>query len=130
MDGLVQNIGLLFFRVSIGCLMMFGHGWGKLVNFSKIAPGFPDPLGLGSTASLGLTVFAEFFCAFAIILGLKTRWASIPLVITFLVIPFIVHGGDPWRKQEFAILYLIPFITLMCIGGGKYGLDSVISRKG
>lgn len=124
-----QNIGLLFLRVSIGLIMMLSHGWPKLMNFGVIATKFPDPIGIGGSASLALAVFAEFFCSAALILGLLTRWVSIPLLITMLVALFLVHGSDPWKKQEFVVLYIIPYISLICLGGGDYSVDRIFLKK-
>lgn len=122
------SLGLLFLRVSVGGLMLFAHGWGKLTGFSSISGKFPDPLGIGSAPSLAMAVFAEVFCAIALILGLFTRAAAIPLLITMLVAAFIVHGADPFQKKEFALLYAIPFLTLIFAGAGSYSIDSKISR--
>ena len=75
-------IGLLILRVCLGCMMLFGHGWGKLLNFSEYAEKFPDPIGLGVTVSLILAIFAEFVCSILVVLGLATRLAVIPLIDT------------------------------------------------
>ena len=119
-----KDIGLLFVRVSIGSLMLFGHGLQKLLSFSEKAAHFPDPLGVGSTLSLGLVVFAEFFCSLALIFGFFTRYAVIPLIITMLMAIFVIHADDPWGKQEFGTIYLTTYLTLFLAGGGKYSIDS------
>ena len=108
--------------------MLIGHGWGKLAGFSKMHESFPDPLGVGSTLSLSLAVGAEVFCSIALIIGLLTRAATIPLAITMLVAAFLVHADDPWAKKEFAILYLIPFICLFFTGAGRHSLDEKFSK--
>ncbi|MBD3220968.1 DoxX family membrane protein [bacterium] len=115
--------GLLIMRVALGAMMLGAHGWAKLTNFSAYATQFPDPLGLGANPSLALAVFAEVFCSLAIILGLFTRWAAVPLIVTMLVAAAIVHADDPWQKKEFALLYLIPMLTLVFTGPGKLALD-------
>lgn len=120
------SLGLLILRVGTGAMMLFGHGWGKLAGFSDKAGVFPDPLGIGSAASLGLATFAEFFCAIGLIFGFATRLSALPLVINMLVAAIIVHSDDPWGKKEFALLYAVPFITLLFTGGGKYSLDAVV----
>ena len=122
------NVGLLILRVSTGLIMLFAHGWGKLINFSTIAPNFPDPIGVGSTVSLALAVFAEVFCAVAVIAGLKTRWAVVPLVITMIVAVGIVHAADPWGKKELGIMYMISFLALFFTGPGKYSVDGVMGK--
>jgi len=119
----LKDIGLLFLRIGISSLMLFGHGFEKLVNFSDKASSFADPFGFGPAFSLALAVFAEFFCSVAVMFGFFTRYAVIPLIITMLVAIFIIHLDDPWKKQEFATLYLIPYITLAFSGGGRYSVD-------
>ncbi len=49
-------------------------------------------MGIGSTASLALVVFAEFFCGLFIVIGLFTRLAAIPLIIASCVVVFKAHN--------------------------------------
>ncbi|MGB5105659.1 MAG: DoxX family protein [Candidatus Zixiibacteriota bacterium] len=123
------DIGLLLLRVGIGSFMLFGHGWGKLASFAEKADTWADPIGLGPTLSLSLAIFAEFFCSLAIILGLATRAAAVPLLITMLVAATIVHAADPWSNKEFALMYGWAFITLILAGAGRFSVDSIISKK-
>ena len=48
----LPSVGLLLHRVVFGGFMLVGHGWGKLMSFNEKAAGFPDPLGIGSSASM------------------------------------------------------------------------------
>ncbi len=128
-QGTVANLGILFARVSIGLMMLLAHGYGKLANYSVYAEKFGDPIGLGSTTSLVLAIFAEFFCSIAVIFGFMTRLAAIPLLTTMLVASLIVHASDPWQRQEFALLYAFMYVTLILVGSGKYSIDALISRK-
>ena len=119
---------LLVLRVGAGSLMLMKHGLDKLMHFSQKAGGFADPFGIGSTASLSLAVFAEFFCAVFIILGLFTRLATIPLIIAMSVALFVAHQGDFFGKGELAGLFLIVFVTLLFTGPGKASLDRLIAK--
>jgi putative oxidoreductase len=119
---LALDFGLLILRIGTGAVLLT-HGWPKLAEFAKRAPKFADPYGLGSEVSLGLAVFAEFFCSILIILGWFTRLAVVPLIITMATIVLIVHGNDPFAKKELAIMFLIPFLTLFFTGPGKYSID-------
>lgn len=103
--------------------MLFGHGLPKLMAWNERFHTFGDPLGVGSEVSYLLAVFAEVFCSVFLMLGWWTRLAVIPLIITMLVAAFIVHGADPWGRKEMAILYLMPFLTLLITGPGRYSLD-------
>lgn len=124
-----RSIGLLVLRLGVGLMMLVAHGWGKLVGFSDLAEKFPDPLGIGPTTTLVLAIFAEVVCALLIVVGLGTRFAAVPLLVTMLVAAFVVHADDPWARQEFALLYAIPFLTLVFTGGGRFALDSIIKIK-
>jgi putative oxidoreductase len=124
-----HDVGLLFLRVSVGLFMAVGHGWGKVVKVFSGDFGFPDPIGIGAAPSLVLAALSEFVCALLVALGVKTRFAAVPVVITMLVAAFITHFEDPWGKKEFPLLYAIAFAVLVVTGGGKYGLDRWFTKK-
>lgn len=124
----LRDVGLLLLRLGAGGMMMV-HGWGKLSRFNEMASKFPDPLGIGSPASLTLAVFSEFFCALAIVLGFATRLAALPLIVTMIVAAFVIHGDDPFAKKELALLYLVAFAALAGTGAGKLSLDAKLWRR-
>ena len=127
---LLNAIGLLILRVSIGLFMIVGHGWTKLMGFSEMAEKFPDPLGMGNQLSLIATIGSEVGCSLLLVLGLATRIAAVPLAFTMIVALFIVHGADPWKTKELAAIYLAAYVTLIFTGGGCFSADHCIwSRK-
>ncbi|GAA0891146.1 DoxX family protein [Fulvivirga kasyanovii] len=124
-----SHVWLLILRVSAASFMLT-HGYPKLMTLiegGEIA--FYDFLGLGMTASLALAVLAEFVCSILLILGLGTRLAALPLIITMLVAAFAVHADDPFGKKEFALLYLLIFATILVFGAGKYSVDRFLEKK-
>ncbi|MGO3707188.1 MAG: DoxX family protein [Mesonia hippocampi] len=117
------HITALLFRLFFGGLMLT-HGIPKLQNLLTAQEvSFPDPLGVGAVPSLILTIFSEVVCAGLLVLGLATRLASIPLIITMLVIVFIVHLNDGLSGQELPLLYLIGYLGILLLGPGKYSID-------
>lgn len=142
---ITRSIGLLILRLGIGGFMAT-HGWGKLEmvlnnQFDK----FADPIGVGNQLSLVLAMFAEFFCALLVLIGLGTRLAAIPIVITMAVAAFVVHQNDPWTQseavklffagqtkfpvsKEAALVFLFPFAALIFTGPGAISLDGLICR--
>ncbi|MFZ2906120.1 MAG: DoxX family protein [Cyclobacteriaceae bacterium] len=119
------EVGYLLVRVCFG-LFLVTHGWAKVSNFKEYSAGFSDPFGFGSNASLVLTIFAECICAIAIALGFFTRLASIPVLITFSTIFFIIHGSDPFGDKELAAVYLVLSVGTLLKGSGKYSLDKAM----
>jgi putative oxidoreductase len=124
-----KSFGLLVLRVGIGLMMAFGHGWGKLAGFGERAAQFADPYGLGSHITLSFAVLAEFFCSLAVVLGLFTRAAVIPLIVTMLTAGLIIHADDPFQRKEMALLYLTVMTTLLFTGPGRYSIDRLIGRN-
>ena len=120
---IATDLGLLFLRLASGGMMAYSHGWGKLQKMLGGDMSCADPIGMGEEASLVLTVFAEFVCGILVALGLFTRAALIPLIITMVVAVFIIHAEDPFSKQEFGLLYLVPYLTLFLAGPGKLSFD-------
>jgi putative oxidoreductase len=130
------NAGLLVLRVGMGVLLA-PHGYDKIKNFDAYKAQFINFLGIGQTFSLGLSIFAEFFCAILVVFGLFTRLACVPLVINFLVAVFVAHGGDiifymkngqPAGTAEHPMMYAIAFLTLLITGPGRYSADGVFRK--
>lgn len=118
-----KDLGLLALRVGVSGMLIYMHGWSKLVHFSDRATRFSDPLHLGNPVSLGLTIFAELVCATAVLLGFATRFAVVPILILFGVIIFVVSGGEPLGERELAILYAVAFLAIALLGPGRFSID-------
>ena len=122
------SLGLFLLRLAAGGLMI-PHGYQKLVSFASRSSSFDDPFGLGGPASMALTIFAEFFCAGLVVMGLMTRLALIPLIIVTTVIVFYSHKGDIFlSKGELPAFFLASFLVLLITGPGKWSLDRFIGK--
>ena len=122
------NLILLILRFTVGAFMLV-HGidkFSKLLGDEPIK--FADPFGIGVTASLTLTVFAEVFCSLFLIFGIATRLAAIPLLITMLVAVLIVHINDGFGKLELPLLYSMVYLVIAIAGAGKISLDNLIYK--
>ena len=118
------NIAMLVLRAGLG-LMMLPHGYDKLVHFAQKKNTFMNFLGLGSTFSLSLSLFAEFFCAMFVIIGLFTRFTVLPLIIGMAVALFKAHDAAIFGAGEKSALYLAGFIAIFLLGPGKASVDGV-----
>ena len=103
--------------------MMLTHGIPKINMLFESPIKFADPLGLGETTTLILTIIGEVVAPVLILIGFKTKLASIPAIITMVVAAFVVHANDPIDVKEKALLYLIAFIAIFMQGAGKFSVD-------
>lgn len=118
----------LFLRIFIS-IAMLTHGLAKVENFSQLSAVFPDPLGIGSEASLALATFAEVGCSALLILGLFTRLASFTLIINMMVASMLVPGDKGFASHELAALYLAAYVTITVLGAGYYSLDRILITR-
>lgn len=121
------NWGVLILRVGISFLMLT-HGYAKLNKFISGNHAFADPIGIGEELSLVLTIGAEFFGSILLIIGLGSRLVLISLLFTMLVILFVVHANDPFDKKEHALLFIIPYLTLLFTGPGRFSFDKKLFK--
>lgn len=121
------NTALLILRLGLGILII-KHGYDKISDFSSMQYKFMNFMHLGSRISLILVIFAEFFCGILLILGLFTRFACVPLIITMCVALFIANNADFFGKGEASALYLTGFVALLFAGPGRISVDGMIGK--
>lgn len=118
----LNDLAFAILRVSFSG-MMLTHGIPKISMLLDNASGFPDPFGIGSTASLILAVIGEVVAPIFVLIGFKTKVAAIPVIITMAVAAFFIHFNDDFGTKEKALLYLFGFIIIALVGPGRYSLD-------
>jgi len=121
------SFATLLLRLGMGGLMI-PHGYSKLINFADMSAKFADPFHIGTSTSLGLVIFAEFFCGIFVVLGLFTRLACIPIIIDMAVAVSYAHKGDIFDTGEKAMLFLFGFAALLFTGPGKVSMDRFIGK--
>ena len=134
----LQGWGIAILRVLTGYLFLAAGVHKLFYDFYEEDLSQEDLGPLGSllngpivvAGSLGELVFGA-----ALIVGLLTRWVSIPLAILMLADILVVHTpnelfeADP--KYESALLRLGACITLALSGSGKVALDNILAiRRG
>lgn len=117
-----NDLALLLLRLGFGGLMLT-HGIPKLSKLGESPIEFADPIGIGHTLSLILTLIGEVAAPILIIIGLKTKLAAIPAAITMAVAAFVVHINDDIATKEKALLYLIGYVVIFLAGPGKFSID-------
>ncbi|WZP00006.1 DoxX family protein [Isosphaeraceae bacterium EP7] len=132
-----RDLGLLAIRLIIGVVFLY-HGSQKLFG----AFGGPGLAGFsGFLTSLGvpapgvnavLAGSAEFFGGAAMVLGLLTRLAAIPMVATMAVAILTVHSkgfNAATGGMEYPLTLLVVVLGLGLTGAGGLSLDALLARR-
>ena len=121
------NVALLVLRLGFGILLMY-HGYDKMQHFDTMKTQFISFMGLSPSMSLSLVIFAELFCSALVVLGLLTRLATIPIIITMVVAIAKAHNYDITGQGQAAALYLFGFLAILFLGAGKASVDGAIGK--
>ena len=120
-----KSLVLLLARIIFGALFLT-HGITKMHIYSEMPELFPNPIGLGSTLSLWLVLFAEILCSLGFILGILFRLCLIPMIFTMCIALFVIHAGDPFAAKELSLMYLTIFVLMYVTGPGRYSIDGIL----
>src|ERR1700722_17216971 len=129
------DLALLVLRVWFGASLFLKHGTDKLFAYSAMVARFPDPLHIGTHASLAIALISDGIFSFLVIFGLATRWSALFIFINVLVAwATVVHFqffGKGVSPGEAMVLYLGGFLAIFLAGPGIFSLDSLfrIDRK-
>jgi putative oxidoreductase len=128
----LQDIPLLLIRLVLA-YGFYGPAIMKLNNVGAIAEWFTN-IGIPvPTLNAYLATYTELLGAIFLILGLATRFISIPLIITMLVAIKTVHWGNGFNASdngyEIPMYYMIMLVTLFFSGPGRISVDYLIRKK-
>lgn len=134
-DGLtqIQGWGITVLRVVVGIVFLM-HGGQKLFvwGFGGVA-GFLGQVGIPAPMLAAVIVtLVEFLGGLALLLGLFTRWAAIPLAIDTLVAILAVHlkaGFFLPNGYEFALTLLAANVALALLGSGEASVDRLLTKR-
>ena len=129
----LQGWGITVLRVVVG-IVFLAHGGQKLFvwGFGGVA-GFLGPVGIPAPMLAAVVVtLVELLGGLALLLGLFTRWAAIPLAINMAVAILTVHlraGFFLPNGYEFALTLLAANVALILLGSGEASLDSLLGKR-
>lgn len=116
------DLGLLFLRVSSALLVIYLHGLPKIIHWHEQLQVIEDPLHFGQIFTLSSAIFAELICPLAIMAGIFTRLATLPLLFLLATAMLFVHADWSIEQGQFGWLLIIIFSAIALSGPGKYVL--------
>lgn len=118
----------LMLRFGVGFIML-PHGIMKIKNFDAISENFVSFLGVSPSISLALAIFAEVVCSILLIMGLFTRLATIPLIITTFMIMRVKNFDIFWNTDnEIVLAFAVTYFAILLLGPGKHSFDNLLSK--
>ncbi len=126
-----ESLVLLLIRLSVG-LVFAWSGWGKLHHLSGVVEYFTE-LGIPyPELQAPFAAGTELVCGVALVGGLFTRLASVPLVVIMIVAlctakrSDIAGLNDLFGLSEY--LYIVLLLVLVVRGAGFLSLDRLLVR--
>ena len=129
----LEFLPLFLTRLYLFYVLWFA-GTSKLESFDKFS-GYLGTLGVPlPDIFTWLVIITEAGGAAFLLIGLFVRWASIPLLVVMFFAGYLVHYQNGWPHEangiEFAAIYSLMLLILLCFGGGKYlSLDYWVSSS-
>ena len=119
----LEFLPLFLIRLYLFYVLWFA-GINKIDSFDKFS-GYLGTLGVPfPDIFTWLVIIIEAGGAALILIGLFVRWSSIPLLVVMFFAGYLVHWQNGWPHEangiEFAAIYSLMLLTLLCFGGGKY----------
>ena len=128
--GRLSFLGPTLARLTLGVVFV-GTGWGKLHSLDKVT-GFFTELGIPAPGfNAVLAASAEFVCGGLLLLGLLSRLAAIPLIITMIVAILTAKRGDLHGISDLLGFeewtYIVLAIWIAVAGPGPLSLDRLLA---
>jgi len=125
----LDGVGPLMARLTLG-VTFAGTGWGKLAHLDEVTDFFVE-LGIPAPHFQATLVGATELVGGALILvGLLTRLAALPLIVTMVVAIVTAKQADISGVADLLgtteWVYLVMFAWLALAGAGRFSLDAVV----
>jgi putative oxidoreductase len=125
-------VALLVARLAVGLLFM-STGWGKVNDLAKVT-GFFEHLGIPAPAFNAVLVgYSELICGTLLVVGLVTRLAAIPLIVSMTVAILTAKLGDLHGLFDLVgfdeFTYLCVLVIIVLLGPGAASLDALLARR-
>jgi len=119
-------------RLAVG-LLFLSTGWGKVHSLDKVTAFFVQ-LGIPAPGLNAVVVgYSELVCGALLVIGLATRLATLPLIVSMVVALLTAKLADIHGVFELVgadeFTYLCVLIILLLIGPGTLSLDQLLVRS-
>jgi putative oxidoreductase len=128
----VRWLAPLLGRLAVG-LLFLSTGWGKVHSIPKVTHFFEE-LGIPAPGLNAVVVaYSELVCGALLVVGLVTRIATVPLIVSMCVAILTAKRGDLHGIFDLVgfdeFTYLVVLLMIAIIGPGEVSADNLLLRK-
>lgn len=123
-----SDAALLLARLVIGGFLIWGvwdniQSAARMTEFARFLAdhGFPQPKWMAL-----VSVWAQFACGVAFVLGLATRWAGLLCAVNFVVAVAMVDARLGIRGAFPATSLILFGLLFTTLGAGRYSIDAML----
>jgi putative oxidoreductase len=138
--GFANSLGLLVLRLVLGWIFVYagagklfgvwgGVGMGGEHGFVAMITGMHLPVLPGAVWAW-MAACGEFFGGLFVLIGLLTRLAAVPLVVTMLVAIGAVTGAKGFAGYGYNLALTAMSVALILTGAGMLSVDALIFKRG
>jgi len=130
--GCAERMGITLVRVMVGVVFIF-HGYQKwfVMGPAKMMEMFGS-MGISHSATYA-AMTAELGCGILLVLGLFTRFAAVPILITMIVAIVKVHLAHGFSLgnggYEYPLTLGVAALALILAGPGTLAVDNLFTGK-
>lgn len=128
----VDWLGPLVGRLAVG-LLFVSTGWGKVHDLPKVTEFFRSLHIPWPGFHAVLVGYTELVCGAALVAGLFTRLATLPLIVSMVVAIITARADDVSGVFDLVALeeltYLAVLVMLVFSGPGRLAIDHVLARR-
>lgn len=128
----LRPAALLLARLGVG-LVFLSTGWGKVHNVAKVTAFF-ESLHIPAPGFQAVLVgWTELLCGAALVLGVMSRLAAIPLAFSMVIAIATAKKGDLHGLfdlvgfEEFT--YIVVLFVIAVLGPGAWSVDRLLEKK-
>ena len=124
------DAALLALRIVVGAFLILGV-WDNIQSPARMTEfaGFLAQHGFAMPELMApLSVWAQFLCGLAFLLGLFTRWAGLICAFNFVVALIMVDAALGVRGAFPSAMLVLAGFCLATLGAGRLSIDAALTR--
>jgi putative oxidoreductase len=128
----LRSVALLLGRLAVGLVFM-STGWGKIHSIPKVTAFFASLKIPAPAFNAVLVGYSELLCGTLLVIGLLTRLATVPLIVSMIIAILTAKLADLHTVFDLVgfdeFTYLVLLLMIAVLGPGTLALDHPLAQR-